>query len=172
MTERRTSKALAAFVTVAALLVMSAATASAGDNVQTKGELTIFGNPYGDGRPNPIDQGATAQVHSVEHDGSTTVTLHVKGLPADRTFGAHVHRLACSDNKAGPHYRNDPNGPASPDNEIWLDFTTNPDGNGSSNATVNFTIRPGEAKSVVIHDHGTETGGVAGPKLACIDVDF
>ena len=172
MIERRTTKALGALIAMAALIVMTTTAASAGDNVTAKGDLTIFSNPYGDGRLNPISDGATAMVHSVEHDGSTTVTLHVKGLPADRMFGAHVHKLACDNNKAGTHYRNDPNGPASPDNEIWLDFMTNDAGNGESHATVDFTIRPGEAKSVVIHDHGTDSSGAAGPKLACIDVDF
>ena len=170
----KTSKTIVGIAATVAMLVLAASTAAAhGNGVKAKGDLILFSNPYGDNRSNPIGDGATAKVHSVDTDhGSTTVTLHVKGLPANRTFGAHVHLLACNDNKAGGHYRNHPNAPASPDNEIWLDFTTNHAGNGQARTTVPFVIRSGEANAVVIHDHETDANGVAGAKLACLDVDF
>jgi Cu-Zn family superoxide dismutase len=61
---------------------------------------------------------------------------------------------------------------ANPRNELWLDFKTNSHGSGYAFARVDFLIRPGEAKAVVIHDRATDMNGVAGPKLACVDVPF
>ena len=59
---------------------------------------------------------------------------------------------------------------------MWLDFRTNAEGDGSSAATVDWRFRPGQARSVVIHDHATETGqgaaGTAGNRLACVNVSF
>src|SRR4051812_20651986 len=134
--------------------------------------VTIFPNPYGNGTANPT-QGMTGFVKShTSADGATHVLFQVRGLPPNREFGAHVHRLACNNNAAGGHYRNDPAGLANPENEIWLDFTTNAAGNGHAEAINDFVIRPGEARAVIVHQHGTEPGGVAGPKLACIDHDF
>jgi hypothetical protein len=133
---------------------------------------TVFANPYGNGAPNPAE-GVTGFVHhNTNHHGQTHVVLQVRGLPANREFGSHVHLLPCNVNLAGGHYRNDPAGPATPTNEIWLDFTTNEAGNGSSQALVDFLIRPNGAHAVIIHDHGTDAAGAAGAKLACLDVNF
>ena len=89
------------------------------------------------------------------------------------TRGSHVHALPCNQNAAGGHYRNDPAGPATADNEIWLDFTANAAGNGEAQAVAAFLIRPNGAHAVAIHDHGTDPAtGAAGPKLACVDVNF
>jgi Cu-Zn family superoxide dismutase len=74
--------------------------------------------------------------------------------------------------KGSGHYQNVP-GLVSEENEIWLDFTTDAEGNGSSTAVRDWLIRPGGASSVIIHDHGTDhMAGTAGPKLGCLDVDF
>jgi Cu-Zn family superoxide dismutase len=63
---------------------------------------------------------------------------------------------------------------ANPMNEIWLDFKTDPLGNGSANRTVDFAIMKENAKAVVIHDQATKTGageaGTAGAKLACVNL--
>jgi Cu-Zn family superoxide dismutase len=152
--------------------------------VDAAGPMVVFANAYGDGRANPTE-GAQARVHAVATpDGKTIVTLDVWGLPPGREFGSHVHQLACANTKAGPHYQNlTPTPPtpvsdpafANPDNEIWLDFTTNAAGRGEAHATVDWVIRPDGANAVIVHDMHTHTeppAGTAGPKLACLDVDF
>lgn len=155
------------------------------ERLRAEGELTRYADPYGTGADNPVPAGSTARVQAVTTaSGRTVVTLHVSGLPSNRDFGSHVHVLGCANNKAGGHYQNevDPT-PATPeseyansDNEIWLDFTTDDDGNGSAQANVAWTLRPDGANAVVIHDRHTTIGdpgsGTAGPKLACLDVDF
>ena len=42
------------------------------------------------------------QVHSWAADGGTDVRLMVRGLPADRTFGAHVHTAPCGTTRRRP----------------------------------------------------------------------
>jgi Cu-Zn family superoxide dismutase len=148
--------------------------------LKTQGPWTVYDNPYGDGRANPVAK-MVGMVHAIQTGtGNTTVMLHVRNMPGTRGFGAHVHKLACNDNKAGGHYQNVP-APTTPtdpayansSNEIWLDLTTNDDGNGHAIATVSWRIRSGEAKAVVIHDQLTNHhNGTAGPKLACVDVPF
>jgi len=171
----QTIAAAGAAATVALLLPGPAWGNNAANVVKAAGSLTVYDDPYGNGAPNPT-AGGTARVHAVANSsgqaGKTIVTLHVSGLAPGREFGSHVHILACGDNKAGGHYRNDPAGPATPDNEVWLDFTTDEGGSGNAQAVVDWTIRPGGAKAVVIHDHKTEVGGAAGAKLACLDVAF
>ena len=105
--------------------------------------------------------------------GRTIVNLHVKDMPADRSFGAHLHRDPCSAAFGGPHYQaptGTPAGYADPLHEVWLDFTTNAAGNGQSHVEVPFEVVPG-ARSVVIHQgEHTLPGGGAGQRLACLDV--
>jgi Cu-Zn family superoxide dismutase len=57
-------------------------------------------------------------------------------------------------------------------NEVWLDFVTDAMGGATKETTVGFVPRAGEAKAVMIHDMTTMTGGVAGAKLACINMPF
>ncbi|AZQ71339.1 MULTISPECIES: superoxide dismutase family protein [Streptomyces] len=116
----------------------------------------------------------------------TRIVLRVRGIQAGRTYGAHVHQKPCGNapDDSGAHYQNvkDPKSPsvdpkyANPQNEAWLDFTTDKRGNGRSTATVKWRFRAGEARSVVIHEHATETApgkaGTAGSRLACVNVPF
>ncbi|MDT3399811.1 superoxide dismutase family protein [Streptomyces sp. B1866] len=130
---------------------------------------------------------AGSQVTVVSHpasDGGTRVALILEGVQPDRTFGAHVHRNRCgaSPGDSGSHYQNvpDPVTPstdpayANPDNEIWLDLTTDGHGDGHAVAAVGWRFRAGEAASVVVHEHATDThpghAGTAGARLACVDV--
>jgi superoxide dismutase, Cu-Zn family len=112
----------------------------------------------------------------------TRVTLTVSGLAPNTTYGAHLHKLACADMMAGGHYQHAPAARsdasatdplfANPANEVWLDFTTDDTGKGMSERTVNFMVRPGEAKAIVVHAMITGAGGVAGLKLACLPMAF
>ncbi len=124
--------------------------------------------------------GADARVHIVVNggqDGKTLVSLDINGLPASRSFGAHLHRDSCSSAFGGPHYQApDPANPvaanADADHEVWLDFTTNAAGRGRALAVVPFEVQSG-ARAVVIHQgEHTMAGGTAGQRLACIDVSI
>ena len=95
-------------------------------------------------------------------DGRTIVVVHVSGLAPDTRYGSHVHLQACASGNAGGHYRFDPAGPATPPNEIHLDFTTNAAGIGLGRAVVDATAGP-TAVAVVVHAPG-------GSKIACADL--
>jgi superoxide dismutase, Cu-Zn family len=134
-----------------------------------------------------VPAGATANVTSNESNGATTVTLNVSGLLPDRAYGAHAHVKPCGADgmAAGPHYQlqQDPVSPsvdpafANPQNEVWLDFTTDASGAGTATARVPWTFPPDRrAESVIIHEKTTATepgkAGTAGARPACITVDF
>lgn len=119
--------------------------------------------------------GATGRVHLVVNGGKSIVTLHVDGLPANRSFAAHLHRDSCVSAFGGPHYQApDPANPvaanADADHEVWLDFATNRAGRGASKTAVSFQVLSG-FRSVIVHqgDH-TLAGGTAGQRLACLDL--
>ncbi|GHC96273.1 hypothetical protein GCM10007079_48710 [Nocardiopsis terrae] len=137
-----------------------------------------------------VPEGATADVQVRVQEGSTFVQFTGTGLEADRDFGAHVHTDRCGDDPgdAGPHYQNeaDPEAAegepssdpeyANPENEVWLDMTTDDSGNAFVTATVDWEFREGEAQSLVLHDEHTATheghAGSAGDRLACVTVEF
>ncbi|WP_017569504.1 superoxide dismutase family protein [Nocardiopsis halotolerans] len=137
-----------------------------------------------------VPPGATSDVQVRVQDGRTHVQFTGTGLAADRDFGAHVHTRPCGEDPAdaGPHYQNevDPAAAegepstdpayANPENEVWLDFTTDADGNARTSAMVDWEFREGEARSLVLHERHTSTeegeAGSAGDRLACVSVDF
>ncbi|MBB3663067.1 MULTISPECIES: superoxide dismutase family protein [Prauserella salsuginis group] len=149
--------------------------------------------PYVDGATaatydlDSVPSGARASVFSLSNGGvGTTTKLAVSGLQPDRHYGAHVHDNPCgpSGDDAGPHFQyvQDPNQPstdpeyANPDNEVWLDFTTNSHGTGFASSHVDWSYGDRRPASVVIHEHHTSTepgeSGDAGARLACINVDL
>jgi superoxide dismutase, Cu-Zn family len=176
---------LAAGCTAALALPGSPAVAGASSVDSGRQALTSYNATY-------VPPGATAKVRAVYNgSGSTVVTLHVWGLAPNRAYGAHAHRFACSPTNplaAGGHfqYRVDPVQPstdpayANPRNEVWLDLTTDADGNGSAQTVVRW--QPPNASgarpaSVILHDHHTATGpagsaGAAGPRYGCLTVAF
>ncbi|MEO3810823.1 superoxide dismutase family protein [Sphaerisporangium sp. B11E5] len=119
-------------------------------------------------------------------DGRMQVMLRTRGLVPNRQYGAHAHTNQCGarGDDAGPHYQHmkDPKSPstdpkyANPRNEIWLDFTTDAQGNGVAKAVQAWRFTDRQAKSVVIHAEHTHTGaghaGQAGARLACLTVPF
>ncbi|MFC9248079.1 superoxide dismutase family protein [Streptomyces sp. NPDC057136] len=115
---------------------------------------------------------AAARIEITQHSDAsgTAVGAQLRGLVPNHAYGMHVHTSPCSaDPKAaGPHYRHRAEGHADPANEVWLDFTTDGEGNGSSRVRHGWGFREGGARSVVIHD---EQGG-AGDRLACFTVPF
>lgn len=134
-----------------------------------------------------VPVGSRGAVSSETGDGSTTVMLAVRGLEPERRYGAHAHTEPCgaTGDLAGPHFQNqvDPVQPsvdpafANPENEIWLDLTTDESGAGSATATVPWAFeRNRRAQSVIIHAMPTATApgeaGTAGVRAACITVEF
>lgn len=156
-------------------------------NVQVTGTFTA----PGDGAAVTYDEalvpvGARPTV-TAESADTTTVTLEVAGLRPNRAYGAHAHTKPCggTGDDAGPHYQfeQDPVTPsvdpafANPENEIWLDFSTDDSGAGTATATVDWAFPADRrAESVIIHGMPTATGpgeaGTAGERPACVTVDF
>ncbi|MEO8106817.1 MAG: superoxide dismutase [Actinomycetes bacterium] len=135
-----------------------------------------------------LPAGARLSVHvAYPGDGMSVVTLTVKGVRANREYGAHAHKAACTSNGADAlgHFQYlanpdllNPTDPtyANPTNEIWLDLQTNSAGNATSKAVVPWQPDVTRPMSVVIHEMHTGTGpgdaGTAGARLACMTVPF
>ncbi|MFH0244538.1 superoxide dismutase family protein [Streptomyces sp. HK10] len=131
-----------------------------------------------------VPVGAGISVARYDSRRSMTVALGVRGLPEERGYGAHVHTGPCGvrPGDSGPRYRNVPvprgssAGPrhVNPENEVWLDFTTDEHGEGRALSSHMWRFRVGEARSVVIYEHRTrhEPGraGDAGRRVACVTV--
>lgn len=166
---------------VAGLTLFAAAPALASaEHAHASGELIRYSDA--------IPVGAQARVDAVYNaHGDSIVVLHVTGLMPNTGYGAHAHVNACGLHgaDAGPHYQHvpDPHQPstdpayANPQNEIWLDFNTDEDGNGVATAKVAWQFSPDRRPgSVIIHAEQTHTGpndsGTAGARLACLSVDF
>lgn len=112
--------------------------------------------------------------------GKTEFKLEVSGVTASREFGAHLHVAACDPpGQGGGHYQHmarpadagasDPAW-ANATNEVWMDFTTDAMGKASKTVTANWMLDTTRAKSVVVHTMATGAGGVAGTKLACVNL--
>ena len=153
------------------------------------GELTRYAGLVG--TPPVVEvlpEGAWARVRAVQTgSGKTVVTLQVRGLRADEEYGAHAHYRPCGSTgaAAGAHYQNVEQRPgdevtpstdaafANPANEVWLDFTTDGEGNGSAQTVVDWQFRPATAgRSVVVHALHTGPPGGAGARLGCLTVPF
>jgi Cu-Zn family superoxide dismutase len=108
--------------------------------------------------------------------GNSQITLTVERVnaPAGTKFGAHVHVNPCgtAGADAGAHYAAAvDNGPLK-NTEVWLDFSVDANGRGHATATRQFEITNRAARSVIIHVMGTDhETGIAGARLACIDLD-
>jgi hypothetical protein len=94
---------------------------------------------------------------------STDATIEVANLIANTAYPIHVHDLSCALSSGGAHYKIDPQiATAEQTNEIWLNLTTDVNGNGNQQASVAHLARA-EAGSIVIHDPDLS-------RLACIDL--
>jgi Cu-Zn family superoxide dismutase len=182
---RSTARHLAVAAIASGLVVFAASPSIAGaDRIRSEGELIRY-NASPD-----IPDAARARVQAVYNAaGDTIVTLHVWGLIPNHEYGAHAHKSACGatdPNSAGGHFQHVPSDTtatdprfANPSNEIWLDLTTDEDGNGVAQTKVPWQFSPERrAGSVMIHSEHTHTGGpdggagTAGSKLACLTVAF
>ncbi|NHC46334.1 superoxide dismutase family protein [Motilibacter aurantiacus] len=169
----------AAALTLAAGIAAPAATAA--DRVRERGDVVRYDTAL-------VPEDARARVTATyDRKGGTEVVLRVRGLLPDREYGAHVHVNACGATgaAAGPHYQYvvDPVQPsvdpayANPENEIWLDFTTDARGNAVARAEVDWQFPANRrAGSVVIHAEHTSTepgmAGMAGARVGCVTAPF
>ncbi|EDY42617.1 superoxide dismutase, copper/zinc binding [Streptomyces sp. SPB074] len=128
-------------------------------------------------RPALVPAGAGVQVEQHTDEDGTRVTLRATGLRAGHSYRAHVHTGLCGADPAaaGGHYQHakdsvtpstDP-AYANDRNEIRLSFTAGTGGEGTATVTHPWGFRPGEARSVVLHE-GTGMGEPA----ACVSVPF
>lgn len=141
--------------------------------------------------PAATSEGARLSVEAGESDGSTEVHLEVVGLQPNRGYAAHAHARPCGPTgaAAGPHYQNEGDPAATPEqpstdpafanarNEIWLDLRTDDEGNGEVSTEVPFVFSDRAPASVVIHEaEATATAageaGSAGGRVACLNVPF
>jgi hypothetical protein len=159
-------------VVLVTMVIAAALSVAAGGVVYSKAELSDLS-----AAADPTD-GAWAVASASVAEGKTTVVLNVKGLDrsqAGRVLGAHVHVGPCvvGDGAAARGHYNSGAGGISPDTEVWLDFAVTGGGTGHATAIVPFEISPGTAHSIVIHRDPTAAGsGSAGPRLACIPLEF
>lgn len=98
-------------------------------------------------------------------DGTTTIELSLEGLAPETDYGVHVHDMPCWLNSGGGHYKVDESVSAVvEENEIWLNVTSNDDGEAERTVTTLYVPRA-EAQSLVVHAPG-------GARLGCIDLDL
>ncbi|UED86691.1 superoxide dismutase family protein [Streptomyces profundus] len=184
-----------AFAVLTALVTGSGGTALAADGGTAAAErgLVFAGEfaPVTEGpvpravtyRPELVPAGSTVEVVQRVGEGRMRIALRVEGVNAAHTYGAHVHTSPCgaAPEDSGPHYQNRPGEApeaANPSNEVWLDFTADANGAGEARAAQNWVFRADEARSVVIHEHATDSGhhggtpGDAGARVACFTVPF
>ena len=175
------SRHLPVLACVAGLGLFLASPALAGtDHVHVTGPLVRYDDRVPAGATATVDAAYTPQ-------GDTVVTLHVHGLRPHREYGIHANALPCGTDAAdaGPRFQANPD-PKQPShdaryanihNEIWLDVTTDNDGDGEAVRRVAWQFPPPyRAHSVVVHARQTDwrpaLAGKAGARLACIDVPF
>jgi Cu-Zn family superoxide dismutase len=175
---------VAAGLIVCAVGIFVASPAIAGkDRVSATGDLVRY-------RPTVPSAASATVLATYDTMGDSTITLRVSGLEPNTEYGAHAHVDACgaTPRAAGPHFQHTPNPyPQNPHdpvyvnsvNEIWLDFTTDDRGTGSSTTELGWQFEPQRrAGSVMIHAHRTQLGGrdgvagTAGAALACLTVGF
>ncbi|WP_203217404.1 superoxide dismutase family protein [Nocardia arthritidis] len=174
---------------VAAVLLSPAIPANACDPVVSEGTF----EPWQEGMvavtydTTLAPAGSRARIE-IDNDGqTTTATFTVSGLLPNRVYGTHAHTKACGAKPAdsGFHYQNveDPNAKgkmstdaryANPQNELWLDFTTDESGSATQVSNVDWVFRDGEPGSIVVHEKKTDTtdgkAGMAGARVACLSI--
>ncbi|MFJ9180420.1 superoxide dismutase family protein [Streptomyces sp. NPDC102360] len=118
-----------------------------------------------------VPPASSVQVAQHGTDSGMTVSMRVRGLVPGHKYGAHVHQKSCGADPeaAGGHYQNvvDPKR-VTAENELWLDFTADENGDGRAKVHKKWGLRPGGAGSIVIHDKP----GASGDRVACVSVPF
>lgn len=111
------------------------------------------------------NSGVRGEARTRTRDGRTEVRLRATGLPHDATFGARLHNGRCAD--VGPAFKFDPSGPATRENEVWLDLKTGASGRASDRIRVH-PLPHGRVLSIVIH---ADPNPASGARIACGDLE-
>ena len=119
-----------------------------------------------------VDAGVTGEAHTVTTEsGSTIVRVSAQGLLAGGNYAVHIHYGSCTDYLG--HFQYQHPGPATRDNEVWLDLDANAAGRAGDQVQV-AAVDLDQTLSLVIHQHSNpDTGpgsGPPGPRLACGDL--
>ncbi len=150
-----------------------------GVHLHTKpcGESGADAGPHYEHRhpPNPPATPSRPVPSPASGPGSATATASGVAAPAPVSDAAAMPASvrASASTSASAAASVPPPGPsyANPQNEVWLDVTTRPDGRGSSVATHPWTFST-PPRSLVIHAALTKTGsadaGDAGARVACL----
>ncbi|MGC5614879.1 OmpL47-type beta-barrel domain-containing protein [Georgenia sp. Z1491] len=107
-------------------------------------------------------------------ESGTEITTEANGLLSGEAHPAHLHDGSCAD--FGGHYGDDPTGPMSPPNEIWLSSTGDPEGSLEPSPT-GFATGEGGADwlprvqplSMMIHDFEAPGLPIACAPLSAFD---
>ncbi|WP_152363342.1 superoxide dismutase family protein [Microlunatus speluncae] len=131
-----------------------------------------------------LTDGADGRIMIIRGLVGSVAELRLTGLDpaaAGHTVGVHVHTGRCvagAGAAAGPHYNHDRatgREPAeiSARTEVWLDITVDEHGRGHASTLVPFVVPSAGAGigSVVVHEHPTDHGGMAGGRLACLPLE-
>jgi len=157
---------IAALAALAAFAVATAATAA--HAVPGAGVARADLGPYTTTHPGVvIEAGVTAQAHLVATpSGRTIIRITAEGLAPGGTYAAHVHYGACTDYLG--HFQYQHPGPATRDNEVWLDLDANAAGSAADQVQVAL-FDLDQPLSLVIHQHANpDVGdGPPGPRIAC-----
>jgi Cu/Zn superoxide dismutase len=120
------------------------------------------------------DSAVVAHAHVVATpDGRTMLRVTAEGLVPGGSYAVHVHYGACTDYLG--HFQYEHPGPATRDNEVWLDLDANAAGRASDQVQVApFDLE--QSLSLVIHQHSNpDTGpgaGPPGPRIACGNLEL
>ena len=157
----------ASILTLTVLVVFSVLVASAaatsGANV-ARADLGPYSTPH---TGVITDAAVTAQAHIVTTpSGRTILTVTAEGLAPGGSYGVHVHYGACTDYLG--HFQYQHPGPATRDNEVWLDLDANAAGSAADQVQVAL-FDLDQPLSLVIHQHANpDVGdGPPGPRIAC-----
>jgi Cu/Zn superoxide dismutase len=157
---------LAPLALLAALGVVAAANAASPAQVATAA-LGPYTTPHAGV---VVGAGITGTAHLVTlPSGEAVVRVSAEGLAPGGNYAAHVHFGACTDYLG--HFRYDPAGAGTRENEIWLDLDANAAGRASDEVVVPaFDLT--QALSLVVHQHSNSDVGAGppGPRTACGDV--
>lgn len=119
--------------------------------------------------PVSVPVGSRVQVREKPNQwGGLVVDLNVWGLTPSTRFDAYVYTRPCGATpaSAGKRTQDGPSTQHYPQNEVWLDFSTNVHGAAHSSDDQYWRFNPGQANSVQLLSPTTKR------VLACVTVPF
>ena len=147
--------------TAVALAAAGGVAQSHGRGVRTQADLRPYTAPHAGV---VVNAGVRGEARTRTRDGHTEVRLRAAGLPRNATFGARLYNGRCADH--GTAFKFDTDGPATRENEVWLDLRTA----DTRAAGDRIRVRPlpsGRVFSIVVHEHANPD---AGDRIACGDL--